>query len=216
MAYIPSDLMTIERAKARRLKVETQSIVRGNAQRGVVFSGSTFRPGVDVSAGDVANYSVITTAEEWILINAIVFDMDFSAITDGKFSHTFTAYADNSNGNDWTHTPVNPLPAGRAINSFFVNDLPTTLIDGPVSATINSGIPDYNLFFENFFINTTGNRNTISSTGNSFFDNGILIIPPRSQMLFEGISSGGAAGTADIRTIFFFTELPDNEVGVST
>jgi hypothetical protein len=208
--------MTTELEASRRLKVDSQSAIITRAINGTVFTGSSLRPDVTVTEGvDTLSYGVIKTSSKWLIVNQVIYDIDFSAVTEGKFNHELRAYMDTSNGNTWSYTPNNPLPAGRSVNALDVNDFPLTTYDGqlPIPPTV-TGNPDYNLFFTSYFVDTGGNRNFVSSTGTSFFEVTPLIIPPNTEALLEARSYGNASGSADIRATFFLTELTSKEIGL--
>jgi hypothetical protein len=211
--YLPFDLMTTDRKGSRRLKVNASPRVEATGVAGVTFVGISSRNGVSV--GETYD-SVIVTGDKWVVIEDVIVTIDFSSVTTGNFTHEIAASIDKSNGNNWTYTPESPVPAGRPINSLYINNFGLTTIDLGVTIPDYTGTSDYPVFFEDYYVDTQGNRSQVSSTGASFFATGKVILCPNSEILVRSISSGSATGTANIRTIFFLTELTDNQIGLTT
>lgn len=196
----------------RRLK--TTAITRSDSQvlLGNYYVGISSRPDVDVSGGDVIYSSVLKAGDNYVVIEDFIQNIDFSGVTDGKFTHTLVGYLSESNGNTFSYTPGTPLPAGRNLNGAHINDFPLAMVDVGVDATV-AGEPDYPVSFASFFIDTSGNRSSFTETGASFFDGyRHILIPPNSELLIVAESAGGAIGSATIRTEFFMSEMTPEQV----
>lgn len=208
---IPSDIYTGDnQGGVRRIKTATVTSQELRIIQGDFFVGFSSRAGVPV--GDVYR-SVISAAEgKYLIIDGAIIDPVFSTVTDGQYSITLAAYSSLSNGNSFTYTPLSPVPAGRALNTDFINDFPSSTIDLGVNIPDLTGSADYPLFFADFFIDNSGNRNTLNSTGSSFFEQGRqVVISPGSDLLVETVTAGNAIGTATINLIFFVTEIDESE-----
>lgn len=121
---------------------------------------------------------------------------------------SLTAYVDISNGNDWSYTPSNPVPAGRPLNAGLVNDVSGATIDLGVTTGTITGEPDYPLFFADYYLETQGNRESVSTTGSSFFDKGRqIVMAPNQEILIRTQTSGTSTGTLELKTIFFISEV---------
>lgn len=200
----PNDLLSSDKIGARRVKVITLTEQEQSILDGRFFSGSSTRLGVTVA--DTPFYSVITAGANGLVIDDLIITLDFANTTDGQFSYTFAAYVDQSNGNDWSYTPITPTPIGRPLNAGFVNDFPLSTIQSDVSATV-TGTPDYNIYFADYYIDTSGNRNHESVVDNNFFGAGRQIIaPPGTEILVETTIAGDAIGSVDIKSLFFGSE----------
>lgn len=208
--YLPSDLMTSDTRNSRRLKVTEISSEIELSRSGHVFVGSSTRTGIPV---DDTYTTVVKAGSKWLWVKYVEVNPIFSDVTDGTFLIRLDAYVQGSSGNSWSYTPSNPLPLGRSTNAHFVNVFPESRIDLGVSATY-SGLADYPLFFEKFYVDQSGNRNTLQSTSGNFFESGGILIPPGGEMLVVTETAGDAIGSADLRTVFFSAEIDVENVGV--
>jgi len=207
---IPDDLLTPKSSGARRLKVNTVARDEASGARGTTYVGINIREGVSVN--NVFD-SVFVTGDRWVVVEAINAILDFTNVTSGNFKHTIDAAVMSSNGSVFTYNAVNPLPPGRSVNSAFINDFPLSRLDLDLGDVNFSGTFDYNFFYEDFYLDVQGSRSSISSTEQSFFDVGKIIITPNTEVLVRAESTGSALGTADVRTTFFISELLETEIG---
>lgn len=178
-----------------------------NIAEGRMFTGRSVRSGV--TSPDTYYSAIVAPADKYAVIEDFFQVLDFGEANDGDFVHEVTAFVKSSATSDFTYTPNNPLPIGRAMISSKINDFPTTTVDLDVNVTTLTGEPEYALSFANFFIDTSGNRNLVSQNSSEFFGkNRQLILAPNEVGLVRAVSTGTLVGTVDIRTIFFVTEVP--------
>jgi hypothetical protein len=101
------------------------------------------------------------------------------------------------------------LPAGRPLNAALINNVASTTIDLGVTTSAITGEPDYPLFFSDFYLETQGNRESVTTTGESFFDRGRqIVLAPNQELLIRTETTGTSAGTLNLKTIFFVSEIP--------
>jgi hypothetical protein len=189
----------------------TESVIIESTKQGELnasgrfFTGATTRENVTVL--DPPRHSVITAGPNGAKIDDLILAINFSDITDGRFTYELTCWAENSNGSDWSYTPSAPAPMGRSMNTAYINDFPDTTYDSDVAATINSGTADYTIYFSDYYLDTTGNRQIQTKSETRFFEaDRQLIIAPNEKVLVRAEVSGDATGDADIKSIFFLAE----------
>ena len=206
---IPNDAYTSNDA-TKRLKVS--SVTRSELQisRGDYFVGSSER--LAIPTGNTY-YSVIKApVDKFLVIETVEVSTDFSEAATGQFNVRIDAYVDISNGNTWSYTPSNPVPAGRPLNASVINSVAGSRIDLGVAATLTGNL-DYPLLSVDHYLETQGNRESITEAGNNFFDkNRQVIVAPSQEVLIRTMTSGGANGTVDIRTIFFISEINQGSI----
>jgi len=210
---IMSDMFTAENDVAlRRFKVSTVTRQEILIARGDFFVGNSER--VNVPVGDVHYSIVIAPIDKFLIIEDVIQDVSFSAVSDGKFTQKMDAFIDGSITSNFSYTPNAPTPIGRAMISSSINGFPgsTADIGIPVGDVTVTGTPEYGLTFSEFYIDNSGNRNVVSQTASSFFDKGRqLILAPGAVALVRATTTGDATGTADVRTTFFTSELSIDE-----
>lgn len=191
----------------RRFKVSTATRQELQIAQGEFFTGFSQRLNVAASpAGTVFN-TVFKTADKYAVIEDITQALDFSSVSDGRYNHKLQGFVLGSATSSFSYTPLNPLPAGRALSTQFINSFPVSTIDLGVTAA-TTGSPEYNLFETTFYIDTGGNRNTVSESGSDFFAKGRqILISPNSTILIKSTTTGDALGSANITTSFFFSEI---------
>ena len=198
--------------QASRLKVSTATRQEIQIARGDFFTGFTSRLNVAATVIGTEYLAVFKTGANYAVIEDVSQTMDFSEVTDGRYKHTMQGYVSNSVTSSFTYTPNNPLPAGRALSTQFINSFPLSTVDLDVTGTV-TGDPEYNLFDTTFYIDTGGNRNTVNQSGNDFFAKGRqILIAPNTEVLIRSVTSGNASGSANITTSFFFSEIEPQEV----
>lgn len=194
-----------------RLRVNTSPREEATAADGFLFTGSTQRTGIP--SGDTY-YTAFETGDKWVIVEDVDILANFSEVTDGNMLITLDVFCDNSNGNTWSYAPGTPIPAGRPLNSAVVNNFPLSTIDLGVSASV-AGTPDYEVYYQSFYIDTQGNRNNVSSTEGRFFEGGRkLLLAPNSSFLIRTLTAGGATGMVDLITVFFVSEIEVSALGV--
>ena len=174
---------------------------------GRFFSGSTNRIGVTV---DTALDYVIRTGNNYMSLEQVGSLIDFANLGSGTFVEETNFYMSGSNRNTWSYGAGGTLvPAGIPMNCEFINNDPDTqLLVAPTNVVI-TGVEDFRLQFTQTYIDTQGNRNSISSAdGNFFTGDRYIIIPPNSEALITSRTSGTALGTINIKSQYFFSELP--------
>ncbi len=191
----------------RRFKVSTATRQELQIASGEFFTGFSQRLNVAASPAGTVYYSVFKTAGKYAVIEDVTQAVDFSEVTDGHYNHKLQGFVLGSATSSFTYTPSNPLPAGRALSTEFINTFPVATIDLGVAASA-TGSPEYNLFETTFYIDTGGNRNTVSQSGSDFFTKGRqILIAPNSTVLIKSTTTGDATGSANITTSFFFSEI---------
>lgn len=196
----------------RRFKVSTATRQETQIAQGEFFTGFSQRLNVAATPTGTEYFAVFKTADRYAVVEDVTQALDFSSVSDGRYNHKLQGYVLGSATSSFTYTPNNPLPAGRALSTEFINGFPLSTIDlGVVAST--TGNPEYNLFETTFYIDTGGNRNTVSQSGSDFFAKGRqILIAPNSTVLIKSITSGDALGNANITTNFFFSEIAAEDV----
>ena len=201
---IPDDAYTAQDA-SKRLKVSGATRSELQISQGDYFVGSSERTGI--STGDTYYAVIKAPADKFLSIETVEVSTDFSEAAAGQFNVRIDAYVDTSNGNTWSYTVNDPLPAGRPLNAGVINNVATATIDLDVTATLTGNF-DYPLVSIDHYLETQGNRESITQSGNNFFDkNRQVLIAPNQEVLIRTVTSGGATGTVDIGTIFFISEI---------
>lgn len=186
----------------RKLKTVSSDFKEVEICRGHEYVGVVKREAV---ATDNTFYSVINTGSKYLLINDLTVMVNFIE-GDGNFLYEMHVFVDVSNANTFSYTGGVNAPLGKPLATQFVNNTPVSTIDVGVTPTI-TGVLDYHLFDEQVTRDTSGNRSTSGVIASSMFANGrITVIAPNSQVLIEAKFTGDV-GTADITTMFYFTEL---------
>ena len=200
---IPSSLLTTN-DESMRLKTSSASIQEQQITEGRFFVGSTERTGVTLATPIYD--SVITAGGKGFVIDDLIITLDFANTADGSLSYSLSVYVDSSNGNSWSYVPIASTPVGRSLNTDFINNFPLSTIQSGVSATV-SGAADYNIYFADYYVDTSGNRDDSSVTEIKFFDSGRqIILTEGTEILVRATIAGDATGSVDIRTIFFSSE----------
>jgi len=193
--------------QASRLKVSTATRQEIQIANGDFFTGFNQRINVAATPVGTEYFAVFKTADKYAVVEDITQALDFSSVSDGRYNHKLQGYVLGSATSSFTYTPNNPLPAGRALSTEFINGFPLSTIDFDVVAS-TTGDPEYNLFETTFYIDTGGNRNTVSESGTDFFAKGRqILIAPNTTVLIKAITQGDASGNANITTNFFFSEI---------
>lgn len=210
---IPPDIFTGAVPNARRLKVSTATRQELQIVRGTFFVGNSIRLGVSVA--DV-HFSILKAGpDKFLVIEDAIVAIGTADVADGRYTVRLDGYVDISDRNSWDYTPnvPNQFPVGSPLNAALINDRPTSIVE--IGAQIDDllGVPDYPFFFEDHHIATQGNSESISSTKADFFKKGRqVILSPKQELLIVTTTAGDIGGTADIRTIFFTSELSASEV----
>jgi len=202
----PQDLYTEPAAYTRRTKVSTVTRQEIQITRGEFFVGTNERAAVPINDD---HYSVIIApSDKYLVIEDVIQDLSFSAVTDGIYVQEMVAYIEGSVTSSFTYTPSSPQPIGRAMISSAINSFPDSTVDIGITAAA-TGDPEYRLTFNEFYIDLSGNRNTLSQSASSFFEKGRqIILAPNGVALVKSSTTGTATGSADIRTIYFTSEIP--------
>lgn len=158
-------------------------------------------------------YFLLQTGAVDVVMEGLRSVTDFSLVTDGRMIITLTMYVDTSNKNTWSHAGGGTdLSVGSNLNCADINKAPLSNIKIDPDSVSVSGTPDFEIQFSEYFIDTQGNRETLSTNSSSFFDGGArLFLPANSEFLFVSAVTGDALGTATNRSIFFTSELPAEE-----
>jgi len=203
----PSQLLTTSVIdSASRLKVSASTRAETQIVRGDFFVGASVRPLIPVN--NDYNSVIKAPSDKYIVIEDAIIETDFTVTDSSTFGVSLTAYADISNGNDWSYTPSSPVPAGRPLNAGLINSVSSATIDLGVTTSTITGEPDYPLFFADYYLETQGNRESVSTTGSSFFDKGRqIVIAPNQEILIRTQTSGTSTGTLELKTIFFISEV---------
>lgn len=198
-----------------RLKVSTATRQEFQIANGAYYVGSSIRQAIPINN---TNYSVLKApADKYLVIEDAISDLDFLSVSDGKYSITIEGFVGGSILNSWTYTPVDPKPIGSPLNTGLTKspaNLPTSTIDLSLNTVTGlTGVADYPLLFADYYKDTSGNRESISNTGSSFFDKGRqIIIAPNDEVLIRTVTAGDATGGANIRLIFFTSEITLDQV----
>ena len=189
-----------------RLKVSSSTRQEYQIATGDFFNGISER--LAIPTGDTYNAVLKAGPDKLLVIEDAIVETDFNIIDSSNYSVKIGAYVDISNGNDWSYTPTAAIPAGRPLNAAKVNDFPASTIDLGATVTGFSGAQDYSLFFADYYLETQGQRESISTTGTSFFDKGRqIILAPNQEILIRTETGGSSNGTLDLRIIFFLSEI---------
>lgn len=204
---IPLQLVTGgEISSSSRLKVSSSTRQENQIATGNFYNGISERTAIP--ANDIYNSVIKAGTDKLLVIEDAIVETDFNIIDSSNYSVKIGAYVDISNGNSWSYTPVAPIPAGRPLNASKVNDFPQATIDLGVPVSSFAGVQDYSLFFAEYYLETQGNRESISTTGTSFFDKGRqIILAPNQELLIRTETGGNSTGTLDLRIIFFLSEI---------
>jgi hypothetical protein len=202
---IPSDMVNEQAIGLRRLKVTNIDRAEVQINRGDYYVQGIYRPLVPV--GDTTYY-VVEAINKPIIIEDIQLAFDFSSVTQGQYSYLLEAYVGSSDGNTWEAIGGGIAPLGRPLNAAYINKVSDGVIRTGFDSVAAAGIPDYPIQFVEYYVDTQGNRETISDTGASLFEGDReIIIPPGESVLFTAITGGNATGTADIRANVFTSEF---------
>jgi hypothetical protein len=192
-------------ARARAATLTEKGIAEA---RGLVFTASTSRPGVPV--GNDYSSVIKAPADKFLVLEDVFFSLGFDpGIGSGAYSVTLDGYVDESAGNAWGYTPGTPVSLGRPLNAAKINEVADGTIDlGVTVAPAITGLPDYNFYFAEYFIDTGGNRNAVSSNSSTFFGGDRkIILKPGQEMLARTVTTGTAVGSASVRTLIFTSEV---------
>lgn len=206
---IPGDLFTSDVPGNRRLTVSATSREEVQISRGEFFVGSSLRAGVTVTPGAPTYYYSVVEAppDKYLVIEDVIQTLDFSAVASGQFNHQLDAFVEGSATSSYTYTPGAPVPIGRALNTEFINQFPTSTVDLGVTAS-TAGDAEYPIFYQDFYVDTQGNRNQVTQSATDFFGKARqIVLAPGGQALVRATSTGDATGSVDIRTIFFTSEV---------
>lgn len=192
---------------AARQRVANESEKEVSMARGLFFTAATSRP--DVPTGDDYSSVLKAPADRFLVIEDVFFSVDFSqGGSAGNFVVTLDGYIDESTGNDWNYTPGTPIPLGRPVNAGKINDVAQSTIDLGVAFNVVSGSPDYQFFFADYFLETGGNRNTVTSNSSTFFgEERKVILKPGQEMLARTQTSGTTTGTGTVKVLLFTAEV---------
>ena len=204
---IPLQVLTGDEINsASRVKVSSSTRQEYQIATGEFFNGISERQAIPT--GDTYNAVLKAGPDKLLVIEDAIVETDFNITDSSNYSVKIGAYVDISNGNAWSYTPAAPIPAGRPLNAAKVNDFPASTIDLGVPVTGFSGAQDYSLFFADYYLETQGQRESISTTGASFFDKGRqIILAPNQEILIRTETGGSSTGTLDLRIIFFLSEI---------
>lgn len=202
---LPNDLMTSEIVNDRRLKVETITRTESKIGDGGLFVGATKRE--NVPSNDTYS-TVFAAGSGGAVIEDVLVTVNFGNLSDGHVNVSVIAFVESSNGNSWTYTTGGAvIPAGRSVNTEFINTLPLSTMDQGVAVNTLTGIGDYPLYFVDYLIDTSANRNTLSSDRSEFFsESRKIVVGPNERVLVQTKVVGTATGTVDFSTIFFISE----------
>ena len=151
-------------------------------------------------------HTVLVTGDKQVTVEDLVILLNFSDITDGKYTYQLYAYIEGSNRNTWSYTGGTATTLGTPLNCALVNQVGNAGIVGNVNATV-TGVRDFNIHYASVYIDNSGNRESLTETRNSFFtQDRRIIVPPHTKVLFEAVTSGDAVGTADVSTQIFTIE----------
>ena len=202
-----SDMFTDnEQVGARRFKVSTTTRQEIQIARGQFFNGISERTAIPTN--DTYNAVLKAGPNKLLVIEDAIVETDFNITDSSNYSVKIGAYVDISNGNSWSYTPTAAIPAGRPLSAAKINDFPTSTIDLGVPVAGFTGVQDYSLFFADYYLETQGQRESITTTGTSFFDKGRqIILAPNQELLVRTETGGNSNGTLDLRIIFFLSEI---------
>jgi len=207
VADIPLQVLTGgELSDSARLKVSSSTRQENQIVKGDFFVGESVRPLIPV---DNDYYTVIKApADKYLVIEDAILAPVFEVNDSSNFSISLTGFVDISNGNDWSYTAGSPLPVGRPLNAELINSISTATIDLGVTVGAVTGRPDYPLFFATYYLETQGQRETVTTTGSSFFDKDRqIILAPSQELLIRTQTTGTSVGTVDLTTVFFMSEI---------
>ena len=191
--------------QTRRLKVSTATREELQITRGEFFVGNSTR--LAIPTGNIHYSAIIAPSDKFLVIEDVIQELSFTAVTDGTFVMEMSAFVDGSVTSSFSYTPLSPTPIGRAMISSSINTFPDSTVDIGVTAS-STGNPEYPLTFNEFYIDTGGNRNTLNQSTHDFFAKGRqLVLAPNGIALVRAQTTGNATGTADIRTTFFTSEI---------
>ena len=205
--FLPTPVMaTSDDPATARLKVSSSTRQENQIVKGEFFVGESVRPLIPVNND---YYTVIKApADKCLVIEDAILSPVFAVTDSSNFSISLTGFVDISNGNDWSYTAGSPLPAGRPLNAELINSTSTATIDLGVTVGAVTGRPDYPLFFATYYLETQGNRETVTTTGSSFFDKDRqIVLAPNQELLIRTQTTGTSVGTVDLTTVFFISEV---------
>ncbi|MDB4277804.1 hypothetical protein N9895_02065 [Gammaproteobacteria bacterium] len=167
-------------------------------------------PAVNRGVGEVV-YNLIATGDKYLIMEDIRIFADYFNVESGSFKIDLFLYAENSDSNTFTYTPTASASVGVPLNLDFVNKVSNTKFSRPEVVGI-TGEPDFTLLSFEYFRDTNGNRESITGTESSFFEDGRrLILSPNTEYMFVTIYDGTAtpSSTATVRNQFYFTEVEE-------
>ena len=193
-----------------RLKVSSATRAETQIVRGEFFVGASVRPIIPIN--DDYKTVIKAPSDKYVVIEDAIIETDFSVTDSSTFGVSLTGYVDISNGNTWSYTVNNPLPAGRPLNTGLINNVAAATIDLGVTTSAITGEPDYPLFFADYYLETQGQRESVSTTGENFFDKGRqIVLAPNQELLIRTQTSGTSTGVLNLKTIFFISEISIDE-----
>lgn len=209
-----SPMMTAGSPSSQRLRVSDAPREQIQISQGEFFVGSRTRAGILINDDTAAVLKA--SPGHYLVIEGALPIINFSGDNTGQYAIQIDGYVKDSPINSWTYTPGTPLPIGAPLNTGFaksLSDYPQSTADFDVDFTVVSGEPEYPLFFLDHFIESQGARESITTTGGNFFDEGRqIILPPGDELLVRTRTSGTSANTAEIKTIFFTSEIKIEDV----
>lgn len=189
------------------IRLRTEGVTRTEVKinNGNYFVGSSKRE--DVPTPDTYS-SVVTAGVGGLVIEDLLITINFGNLTNGHVNIIVVAYVAASSGNDWTYTTSGTItPVGRSVNTGFINTFPGTTIDSGVTVNTLTGDADYPLYFVDYLIDTSANRNMLSTDKSEFFSGDRkIVVAAGEQVLVQTLVVGVATGTVDFSSIFFTSE----------
>tara|TARA_R110000751_G_scaffold73408_1_gene148444 strand:+ start:21593 stop:22231 length:639 start_codon:yes stop_codon:yes gene_type:complete len=175
-----------------------QKILNGDYYSGFIQRQSTVPETV---------YRVVKTGNAPLFIESVTVDIDYSGISSGEFTLAVRVYVDTSNANTWSYTGGTAVSVGKPLNVELINQTAQSeWITSPV-VTGPTGDADFVLLYNQYFRDSSGNRDSVSGVGSTFFKEGRkLVIPANSEMLIEIESSGANGNSAELLTYINFIE----------
>lgn len=196
------------------LRVLSIPRLEAHIARGVVFNG--FAANIDFpipSPPGVSEYDYLieAPANKFLIVESVNPSLDFSGVNnEGNIEYAISVYIEGSLSNDWSYAGGTTTPAGTNLNTslFPAQQSAESQLTQGGTATINSGVSDFTVFFATYFVNISGNREGLGGIEDSFFADGKkIIIAPGGSALFTTRLSGDAGGDMSVRANFTISEL---------
>lgn len=161
----------------------------------------------NIPANSTYYYHAIAPADADILIDNIDLSFDMTNAGTGSLQYRTDVFLSVSDGNDFTYTPGSAYgTVGRALNGYYINSRASFAISAGGTATV-TGTPDFTTLKASYYLQQTGNNQSLTRSGTGFFEESRkLIIPAGTSVLFRTTTTGTIAGTFNLSTYVNFFE----------